>query len=1104
MRARVDPATAAWERGLRNQDLQQGQHGQLDEDALRVRARLFSRMEMRNAREFACKFVFRLVGERNIVAEDNDISIEEWKTKVRQDDDLSNINIFDKDLCRLDSEGRHDYQQRQRRYSLNRRTDRRGKLSVLDGERLIYREQSCANDNSLGDTQLQEDSLELEFIADKIIEQEQSTSKRAFAGCLERVVQRLMDGKNGSVLVLHWEPTAVEMACQTIFNYMEVVQALEAEFDGRTTLDPGVTLSWVEVRGSQAQIHDALATAARTSSMKRPGSASSREDRPRVAEEGSNMVNVLEVRVTSMHEASQVIARMTSLKYPDSTNTYLDEINESSSSGGPGQGPVHRILTFKRGDARLQLIFCDPREPSELQNFNNVLDALETRRPSTPFHTSRVANLLRGALMDREALMVVGVLSCEASSTLDSSYEVTDPDLAIATLGLMTRIQHYCGLRDESLATPEPQVPSVEELFAASDLSSHSHWGLTGIISPVPSMASASPRSEYASEGGKVTSPSLEASSKRVLSLLEKSPSSASQEFSELSSRRSPSATSAREAAEWIKVALTRLDEDAAIIQNLHETNEFLTLEKQEIANASEQLKVELSQVVASLTSAQAEIDDLRMQVATAAATKAAREPHALFSEKGNSSSPRVISQVGTGEHRRLASSDASDDEDFALYRHVMETTVLRIQEELNKVIRERDEALEMTKRAEAKSRRDHKASTEQAKYVKEVSEKLTNLFHKSQSQQQELEALQQDHEKLLARSKRERSDLDSTRKQRQQLQSERDALVTQLNDSVGAMEEKHQREINSLKQQLTTANEQLQEALTEAKRVALLYSRSPSTVQMSNSSHPRGSFTTSESSEDSCPMDDIVALLRERKEALLKTSSSASISSSPSGSEGSESWGGVDPTLGSLANQQRPRLDRRAFTESLLAGLKAKREQRGRLSSRASAQGYPAAEDSLRINNDSKKEPAVVGDYFAGEEEKEDDKIEGIRASGHRRGSLSSAGPIIVGTSVLRNDSLTATRRHRSASDSPRDVRRRSQMNNAMSSRGRQNSTASEHPRGRQPGRIGLQQNHSKKTVPAQMNKQVAYGLKSEAHELRRKAFQQYGGKPSWKIAGN
>ncbi|GBG26859.1 Hypothetical Protein FCC1311_030812 [Hondaea fermentalgiana] len=731
-------------------------------------------------------------------------------------------------------------------------------VRAVSENKLEYKEFPSWNDDNAAP------GFDLEFVADKVIPQNltEDFKRNNFAETFDPAVQHFTKGGNASVLVLHWDPRAVLVACQGFFQNIELVRALQLDFDGSCSPNQGVTLSWVELNGAFG-IRDALAEAVSAGrNSQRPSSASA-DDRPRIEDGGGALLNVLEVRLGDIKEALQLVERM----------------SQVDRSGRPS----HRVLTVKRGEARLQLVFADSREPLELQHFNTVLEALEAQRPAVPFHTSRIANLLRGALLDREAFVVVGSVGCrpEPSGVSGSSenlahesveLRVADPDRAIAVLGIMSRLQQFCGVRVHEIEqdlcnnqesetdafTGDHDIAHIQrlhgsstcELYAASEAGKElDHLNPAMAVSGLEAFEAEARRIE---EKLRDTDMPIEEQSTRVLGLLEQQVA----EGMEAEDYR----FAAQEAARWIKAAVRRLDDNGAALDTLQDTNEFLSAENQGLVESTTRLEEELAQTKKELARVNDELSESRVALEKVKSPSTQALQHDMNSKPGSSSvGPKSRSPSKNG-HVMARSQDGASVHDFALYRHVMETTVLRIQEELNTAIQERDAAQESCRKIETKARKDHRAAQEQRKYVKEVSEKLTALFHESQAQKQDLNDLREAHEKLIARQKRERYELEALRKQRYGLQVERDALAKEMETLTQNLKEGFEREKHGLQRKLVETKAQLDKALADA----VVYRAAP------RNHAPRQVPAARDATSEDTGMSDIVSLLRERKKAML------------------------------------------------------------------------------------------------------------------------------------------------------------------------------------------------------------------------------------------
>jgi len=118
------------------------------------------------------------------------------------------------------------------------------------------------------------------------------------------------------------------------------------------------------------------------------------------------------------------------------------------------------------------------------------------------------------------------------------------------------------------------------------------------------------------------------------------------------------------------------------------------------------------------------------------------------------------------------------------VYKEVVEATLQRSQDELQRVTNERDKAMQEVRRAEGRAQRDRRAAMEQARYVKELSVRLTQTFGEAQNARVELEASRATESKAVARARRDRAELEQAKTSSRELAEELKRLRSSLESS--------------------------------------------------------------------------------------------------------------------------------------------------------------------------------------------------------------------------------------------------------------------------------------------------------------------------------
>jgi len=502
----------------------------------------------------------------------------------------------------------------------------------------------------------------------------------------------------------------------------------------------------------------------------------------------------------------------------------------------PKELDLHRIITLRSQVGRVQLIFCNPHRRHEVGKLHDVLDALECQKPVAPFHASRVASAARRALLGKETLIVVANLKC------NDIWLPMDPSRSISVLTLLLRFQilfgHGFPSQAHALSRLSAETPKFEEIEAFAEALARREKDAENDLTSRAGMISKPTRLPHiVDETVEVAHGEEDFNFRRArqhLSLL-----SYSIEFvPDFSGSRND------DLRRWMKKVLGAYEKDFHRLQ--HTINMISSLQQQNM--------------------------DLIAENEEMKGRKNTTEEYENQDETVNSN-------------------------DFEMYKNVMEEIMKKLQDELDAAIKERDNVSNELRTVTAKARKDHKAAVEQAKFVKEVSDKLTAQFHEMRIKDQKLEEMQNAQDRLVAKAKREKHELETTKKLKIKLQADNDELRARVEMIEKDFQRKHERETTILIRKLTEANEKPPHHLS------------------AHETKSRAITQQSKSLDQSSTIDILEAFHDHKKRILAETQA------------GMESC--MEEETKQEGEEENGMIDKKMFTKSLLETLKEKRRRR-------------------------------------------------------------------------------------------------------------------------------------------------------------------------------
>jgi len=409
--------------------------------------------------------------------------------------------------------------------------------------------------------------------------------------------------------------------------------------------------------------------------------------------------------------------------------------------------------------ARLQLMFLDPNETQEMKIFNTVLESLEKQIPVVQFHLSRIATLLHAALLGNEYFTCVGNLLCKYMSpqkALQASLTVVNADSTVSVLALVSRLQTTCG-----------GVPKNTESKFERGQVRHAD------------------ESEF----------NIEDRSEIIKQIREEA--SVFKYFCSKHAKQCVDTSFLGDVSNWFS-SIVDISE-AMVLENQHREESIKYLEDENTI-----FKEENERLIDN-------VQDLSNELKEANAT--------IISMRETELAEKEITSVPyeTEDFRQLKTELSQTTQklhDFYMYRNVMEATIVHMQQELNDITAARDVTSKQTEKFKLKAQQEKKLRVQESLNVKELSVKMTLMYHESKQLQQQMQEMELKTDALVNKSKFNKDQLECIKVKCSHLEQENQLLKESSINLEKDLKTRKAQQVSSMHRKLDHANNLIHELI--------------------------------------------------------------------------------------------------------------------------------------------------------------------------------------------------------------------------------------------------------------------------------------------------